>query len=171
MVTRTGKAAIAYPEVVRRGVIDRLNKSTAAARANGWQVYFVNIELDPNCLPVGSQLRTALRSGGACQLGTPGVELAPEVERHPRDVVLRRYRLSAFHSALPNYIAPGELLYVCGVSTSLCVSSTVRDAFDRNYPVKIIEDACAAESKDLHEAEMQVLGMLAEPVSAAQLVP
>lgn len=171
MVTETGKAAIAYPEVARRGVIERLNRSTDAARDRGWNVFFVNIALDANCLPVESQLRTALSSGGACQVGTPGVELASEVVRDPRDIVLRRYRLSAFQSALPSYLPPGEVLYVCGVSTSLCVSSTVREAFERNYPVKIIEDACAAEARDVHETEMKVLGMLADVVSSNDLVP
>lgn len=169
MVTETGKAAIAYPEVARRGVIQRLNDSTKSARERGWKVFFVNIAVDATCLPAESQLRTALSSGGACQVGTPGVELASDVIRDPNDIVLRRYRLSALQSALPNYLMPGELLYVCGVSTSLCVSSTVRDAFERNYPVKIIEDACAAESRETHEVEMRVLGMLADPVSSADL--
>ena len=170
MVTEGGKAAIAYPEVVRRGVIEKLNTSTKTARDLGWKVFFVNMAVDADCLPVESQLRTMLSSGGACQVGTTGVELAPAVFRDPRDIVLRRYRLSAFQSALTNYLTPGEVLYVCGVSTSLCVSSTVREAFEHNFPVKIIEDACAAESQDAHEAEIKVLSLLAEPVSSDQLI-
>ncbi len=170
MVTETGKAAIAYPEVARRGVIEKLNKSTQAARDRGWKVFFVNIAVDAHCLPAESQLRTALSVGGACQIGTPGVELAPGVIRDQRDIVLRRYRLSAFRSALMSYLTSVELLYVCGVSTSLCVSSTVREAFERNIPVKIIEDACAAESQDIHETEIKVLSMLAETVSSDQLI-
>jgi len=169
MVTEAGKAAIAYPEVARRGVIEKLNRSTQAARDRGWKVFFVNIAVDADCLPVESPLRAALSSGGACQAGTTGVELAPGVFRDPRDIVLRRYRLSAFQSALMSYLTPGELLYVCGVSTSLCVSSTVREAFERNFPVKIIEDACAAESQDIHEVEIKVLSMLADTVSSDEL--
>ena len=102
-------------------------------------------------------------------MGTAGVELAPGVVRDKQDIVLRRYRLSAFQSALPSYLTPGELMYVCGVSTSLCVSSTVREAFERNYPVKIIEDACAAEAQDVHEMEIKVLSMLAETVASDDL--
>lgn len=169
MVTETGKAAIAYPEVARRGVIEKLNRSTQAARDRGWKVFFVNIAVDADCLPVESPLRTALSSGGACQAGTTGVELAPAVFRDPRDIVLRRYRLSAFQSALLSYLTPGELLYVCGVSTSLCVSSTVREAFERNFPVKIIEDACAAEAQNVHEVEIKALSMLAETVTSDEL--
>lgn len=170
MVTETGKAAIAYPEVARRGVIEKLNNATKAARDLGWRVFFVNIALDADCLPVESQLRTVLSAGGACRVGTTGVELAPGVIRDSQDIVLRRYRLSAFRSALMNYLTPGELLYVCGVSTSLCVSSTVREAFERNFPVKIIEDACASETQDIHETEIKMLSMLAEPVSSDELI-
>ncbi|MCR9136710.1 MAG: cysteine hydrolase [Alphaproteobacteria bacterium] len=169
MVTETGKAAIAYPEVARRGVFEKLNNATKAARDRGWKVFFINIALDADCLPAESQLRTVLSSGGACRVGTTGVELASGVFRDPQDIVLRRYRLSAFRSALENYLTPGELLYVCGVSTSLCVSSTVREAFERNYPVKIIEDACASESQDIHEVEIKMLSMLAETVSSKEL--
>ncbi|NVO56985.1 cysteine hydrolase [Rhodobacteraceae bacterium B1Z28] len=169
MVTETGKAAIAYPEVARRGVIKKLNASTAIARDKGWQVYFVNIAIDEHCLPAESQLSTMLGEAGACQFGSPGVELASDVARLKDDILLRRYRLSAFQSALPSYLRPGETLYVCGVSTSLCVSSTVREAFERNYPVKIIEDACAAESQSVHEAEVGVLSMLAELVTSDSL--
>lgn len=46
MVTETGKAASAYPEVARRGVIKKLNASTAIARNKVWQVHFINIAID-----------------------------------------------------------------------------------------------------------------------------
>lgn len=37
-----------------------------------------------------------LGEAGACQFGLPGVELASEVARLKDDILLRRYRLSAF---------------------------------------------------------------------------
>ncbi|WP_366525428.1 isochorismatase family protein [uncultured Ruegeria sp.] len=60
-----------------------------------------------------------------CQFGSTGVEFASEVARLGDNILLRRYRLSACQSTLPSYLNPSETLYVCGVSTSLCVSSTV----------------------------------------------
>lgn len=81
MVTETGKAAIAYPEVDRRDVIKKLNASPTIARGEGWQVNVVIIAIDEHCLPAESQLSTILSKAGACQFGSPNVELASDVIR------------------------------------------------------------------------------------------
>jgi ureidoacrylate peracid hydrolase len=48
-------------------------------------------------------------------------------------------------------------LVICGVVTNLCVETTVRSAFMRDYPVTLIEDACAAKTRRLHELSVEVL--------------
>lgn len=86
-------------------------------------------------------------------------------------------------------------LMICGVVTNLCVESTVRSAFMRDFPVTLIEDCCAAKTRRLHELSVEVLssyeiaeiasigrgfdagdpcaasGRLAPPVLASDLVP
>jgi ureidoacrylate peracid hydrolase len=46
---------------------------------------------------------------------------------------------------------------ICGVVTNLCVETTVRSAFMRDIPVTLIEDACAAKTRRLHELSIEVL--------------
>ncbi|KAI5357116.1 putative isochorismatase [Septoria linicola] len=41
-------------------------------------------------------------------------------------------------------------LIICGVTTDVCVHSTMRDADDRGYDCLLVEDACAASTEDLH---------------------
>jgi ureidoacrylate peracid hydrolase len=48
-------------------------------------------------------------------------------------------------------------LLICGVVTNLCVETTVRSAFMRDFPVTLIEDACAAKTRRLHELSIEVL--------------
>lgn len=46
---------------------------------------------------------------------------------------------------------------VTGTMTDQCVSCTVRDLADESFKVWLIEDACLAATKRLHETELEVL--------------
>jgi len=48
-------------------------------------------------------------------------------------------------------------LVVCGVVTNLCVESTVRSAFMRDFPMTLLADCCAAKTRRLHELSIEVL--------------
>lgn len=50
---------------------------------------------------------------------------------------------------------------VCaGVFTDQCVSSTVRSLADESFNVIVVEDACAAATKELHDHELRVINMI-----------
>ena len=51
--------------------------------------------------------------------------------------------------------------------TNICVESTVRSAFMRDFPVTLLADCCAAKTRRLHELSIEVLSSyeLAEIVS------
>jgi nicotinamidase-related amidase len=44
------------------------------------------------------------------------------------------------------------------VTTCVCVSTTVRGGVEHNYRMIVVEDAVAELSRDLHKAEVQILG-------------
>lgn len=46
----------------------------------------------------------------------------------------------------------------CGGLTDACVSSSLRQAWDRGYLCTVIEDACIASCKEDHDAEIKILG-------------
>jgi ureidoacrylate peracid hydrolase len=48
-------------------------------------------------------------------------------------------------------------LAVCGVVTNLCAETTVRSAFMRDFPVILLADCCAAQTRRLHELSLEVL--------------
>ena len=48
-------------------------------------------------------------------------------------------------------------LVVCGVVTNICVETTVRSAFMRDFPVTLLADCCAAKTRRLHELSLEVL--------------
>lgn len=61
---------------------------------------------------------------------------------------------------------------VCaGIFTDQCVSSTVRSLADESFGVIVVEDACAAATDELHEAELRIINMIyCHVVQARELV-
>jgi len=57
---------------------------------------------------------------------------------------------------------------VAGIFTDQCVSSTVRSLADESFGVVVVEDACAAATDQLHEAELSIINMIYCHVVQAQ---
>jgi biuret amidohydrolase len=47
-----------------------------------------------------------------------------------------------------------------GIFTDQCVSSTVRSLADESFNVVVIEDCCAAATKELHDHELEIINMI-----------
>jgi nicotinamidase-related amidase len=78
----------------------------------------------------------------------------------PEDLVVDKVRFDAFQwtslEPLLRGLGVTELI-VCGVVTNLCVETTIRSAFMRDYPVTLLADCCAAKTRRLHELSIEVL--------------
>lgn len=48
-------------------------------------------------------------------------------------------------------------LYICGVTTEVCVHSTLRAAIDLGYECVLVSDACGSANLDLHDAAMKMV--------------
>lgn len=93
-----------------------------------------------------------------CLRGTEGVEFAPELNATEDDVVVTKHRYDAFHNTdLEQYLTANDIseVLVCGIATNVCVASTVRGAFDRDYDVTVLSDCVGSADDDLHEAALQ----------------
>jgi nicotinamidase-related amidase len=52
----------------------------------------------------------------------------------------------------------GRLL-ICGVTTEVCVHSTLREAVDRGYECVLISNACGSAYPELHDAALQMVAV------------
>jgi biuret amidohydrolase len=50
-------------------------------------------------------------------------------------------------------------LLICGVTTEVCVQSTLREAVDRGYECVLVSDACGSAYADLHNAAIKMVAV------------
>ena len=50
-------------------------------------------------------------------------------------------------------------LLICGVTTEVCVQSTLREAVDRGYECVLVSDACGSAYADLHDAAIKMVAV------------
>jgi nicotinamidase-related amidase len=143
--------------------IDAILRIIPAARGAGLTLAFMRVitreETDPEVLVRLMDRRG--RSGGAalCRAGTPGAEYY-RVTPEPGDIEIEKIRFDSFmETDLDRQLrARGiDTLIVTGVSTDCCVDSTARSAFQRDYDVFVVTDACAASSPYLHHGALAAL--------------
>lgn len=92
--------------------------------------------------------------------GSWDAEVVDDLDCGRDDLKLDKVRFDAFQWTSLEPLLRGlsvSKLLICGVVTNLCVETTVRSAFMRDFPVTLIEDACAAKTRRLHELSIEVL--------------
>lgn len=92
--------------------------------------------------------------------GEAGCDIVEELKPNPGDVLIDKPGNGAFHATDLDQVlrAQGiQHLLLCGVTTDVCVHSTLREANDLGYDCLLVEDCCGAGSVDLHEAALAMM--------------
>jgi len=89
--------------------------------------------------------------------GTDDHELLPELGIRDEDTIVPKRRYSAFHETdLDGLLRRCGVrdLAIAGVMTNLCVETSARDAFVRDYQVRVLMDATATVTDAMQEASL-----------------
>lgn len=92
--------------------------------------------------------------------GEPGHDIVPALRPLPGEPVVDKPGKGAFYATdLAGILAARRIdtLLVCGVTTEVCVHTTVREANDRGFRCVVIADACASYIPAFHEAGLAMI--------------
>ena len=112
-------------------VIGRVNRLIDFCRKDGYKIIFiVHIEKD---------------SDNEFAENSENVEIMNEINKKDEDVTIKKYKISPFlNTSLEGNLHGVEEVVICGILTNLCVRSTIQDAYDRDFKIKVIKDCCVA---------------------------
>ena len=153
-----------------------------AARGAGIKVVWVKMGFHPDLSDMGAEdvpngfllLHLGVRDG-VLSRDLWGTEIVDELTPMDDEPVIWKTRFSAFYrTELDELLRRDRVkhIIVTGCTTSICVESTIRDAFYRDYHCVLLED-CAAEpmgrnlSRSNHEATVLLVERIFGSVSSS----
>jgi biuret amidohydrolase len=92
--------------------------------------------------------------------GEPGHDIIPELYPVEGEPVVDKPGKGAFYGTDLDAILRNRgisQLLVCGVTTEVCVSTTVREANDRGYDCLVVEDCCASYFPEFHRSALATI--------------
>ncbi|MBN1792656.1 cysteine hydrolase [Candidatus Woesearchaeota archaeon] len=121
-----------------KDVLDNTNKLIAHARKKGFKIIFIK--------------HVEKGSEDSFAEGSKRTEIISSLDRKKSDVVMTKYKISAFYkTSLEKELAGVDSIVVCGVLANLCVRSLVEDAYDREFKVGVVKDCCVAMDEETLE--------------------
>ena len=145
-------------------MIDRVKSLIAAARQANLFIIFVRAIYDEVVLSP-ALAEQYLRRGypnGICLTGSRGAELVEGIGPRdaPNEIVVTKHRYSAFWgSSIDLFLRTNgiQTLVLTGIATEVCVESTARDAFFRDYNIVVPADCVGSYSEERQKASLAVL--------------
>lgn len=104
--------------------------------------------------------------------GTVGHQVIDELHPLPEEIVVKKFRSSAFYGTNLDLLLRSnniKSVIVTGVVTQGCVESTCRDA-SNEYFVVVLKDCVDSNKKDLHEACLKIMESRYDVVTSGQLL-
>lgn len=157
-------------------IIPRIQALLAAFRHAGYQIYHTREGHRPDSSTLSARELTRSRNnpsgvgigdpgplGRLLVRGEPGHEIIPELAplADTEPVIDKPGRSAFLHTDFKLLLDLRGIknLVICGVTTDVCVSSTMRDANDLGFDCLLVGDACAAGKRGLHESVLESIKM------------
>lgn len=161
-----GRAGQSAPEIA--AIPPRLAPLVKAVRGRGGWIASTHFTLftgkngEPFIDPHLKKMRPFLKKGDFV-MGSWGHQVVDELA--PSDLPVEKVGYDAFYATRLEWILRKvgvKHLLVAGIVTNGGVSSTVRGAHVREFHVTVLEDGCAAFTRELHETAIAALRPVAE---------
>ena len=149
------RGIVAMPTAPRSSaeVVTRAVQLAAALRAAGGIVVLVHVTPSPDGKDGLRPVTDAPAQTGGRSLPPDWADFVPELEPQAGDIVITKRQWGAFYGTeldLQLRRRGIDTIVLCGISTSIGVESTARDAFERGYIQVFVEDAMACRDAVEH---------------------
>jgi len=169
-----GLGGVLAKQVAKRGIIAKLVALTAAARARGVPVLYINFCGKPGFPRPNTRLHRLSGSKPRLVEGTWGVKVHEALTPEPQDFVLERTVGVDGSYGTQLYPVLRQLgrttMLMTGVSTNLAVEGIVRASVNRGFDMIVVEDCCASYPDEWHRFSVENIMPLLATVTSSDAV-
>jgi nicotinamidase-related amidase len=147
-----------WAPVRKQNLVRSTNALVGILRRHDRPVIWVRQEFEPDMRDAFPEMRA--KGIRITMRGTPGCQIAPDLEVAPADPIIIKKRYSAFYgTSLDQVLAElrPDGLILAGINTHACIRVAAIDAYQRDWQVILAADCVGSYDQEHHEVSLRYM--------------